>query len=370
MRANPPRGVQEGATDPLGEAHLVRVMSQQQPTTHSAHSNARRLTLRATGPTPGYRTKNYYDPAGNVLERSRRSGGVTALVEEFLYDTAGERIHHANAVGLNTVYSQTNDALGQWIKTTAVLSNTVPKVGRVEVYFRDGSLNTVTGAMTHPLRYEYGPTNNGRFTREIRLNANGTDTSEWTLRFYDFANRLTRTLWPDQSASLTHYEGDQVAREVDPDGVATLYGYNGRGEQEDSAVDFDRNGEIDFAGNDRITRTVAAIATNAQNVVVRRASAYVWPEPGSSVSNLLSVTESSLDGRLSWHILGARTNHTGVGLAGGGHRYVTNVAPEGVVTARISTPGCARAASRDVNASHPNSAAKASARRRSRQPRS
>ncbi|HRZ10666.1 MAG TPA: hypothetical protein P5319_12340, partial [Gemmatimonadales bacterium] len=152
-------------------------MSQQQPTTHSAHSNARRLTLRATGPTPGYRTKNYYDPAGNVLERSRRSGGVTALVEEFLYDTAGERIHHANAVGLNTVYSQTNDALGQWIKTTAVLSNTVFKVGRVEVYFRDGSLNTVTGAMTHPLRYEYGPTNNGRFTREIRLNANGTDTS-------------------------------------------------------------------------------------------------------------------------------------------------------------------------------------------------
>ena len=35
-------------------------MSQQQPIAHSAHSNARRLTLTVTGRAPGYRTKYWY----------------------------------------------------------------------------------------------------------------------------------------------------------------------------------------------------------------------------------------------------------------------------------------------------------------------
>ncbi len=56
---------------------------------------------------------------------------------------------------------------------------------------------------------------------------------------------------------------------------------------------------------------------------------YAWPTPGSSVSNLLSVSEASTDGRFTRSVQGNRTNGTCSVTDGAGYRYVTNVAPDG-----------------------------------------
>ena len=45
----------------------------------------------------------------------------------------------------------------------------------------------------------------------------------------------------------------QLAKQIDPDGVTTLYQYNAKGQMAYTAVDMNTNGIIDFVGTDRIT---------------------------------------------------------------------------------------------------------------------
>ncbi len=56
--------------------------------------------------------------------------------------------------------------------------------------------------------------------------------------------------------------------------MITLYQYNGKGEQEYTVVDMNQNGQIDFAGADRITRTVVDAVYNHQGLLTSVANAY------------------------------------------------------------------------------------------------
>jgi hypothetical protein len=127
----------------------------------------------------------------------------------------------------------------------------------------------------------------------------------------------------------------QLVKQRDPDGVFTLTGYNARGQAEYSALDLNTNGVIDFAGADRITRTVSDVAANgvlSENV--SRTRVYVWSTVNSAVSNLISATEASVDGLHTLQTTfrdgsSSVTNRTDVNYSGGGFRYQTNIAPDG-----------------------------------------
>src|SRR5258708_655451 len=115
----------------------------------------------------------------------------------------------------------------------------------------------------------------------------------------------------------------------------TLTGYNSRGQPEYTALDLNTNGVIDFAGTDRITRAVSDVTNNATlGANVSRTRVYAWSTSNSAVSNLLSSTESSVDGLHTWQTTyrdasTSVTNRTDTLYAGGGFRFQTNTAPDG-----------------------------------------
>ena len=164
--------------------------------------------------------------------------------------------------------------------------------------------------------------------KEIKLDAGGSDSSEWVKSYTDFAGRNYKTVYPDGAASTTFYNlAGQAVKQSDPDGVATLSLYNNLGELEYSAVDLDANGAIDFTGTDRITQTVRdAVYIDSVNVV--RTRTWAWQTNSSTVSNLLSETRVLTNGLRSWNIQFGRTNQSWTAYSGG-HRWVTNTAPDG-----------------------------------------
>ncbi len=69
-------------------------------------------------------------------------------------------------------------------------------------------------------------------TQEIKLDAGGSDTGEWTKTYRDMLGRIAKVVYPDASgapgptATYTYNQLNQLVKEADPDGVATLYQYN------------------------------------------------------------------------------------------------------------------------------------------------
>jgi predicted peptidase len=64
----------------------------------------------------------------------------------------------------------------------------------------------VTGTAVHSLRYEYGvdynadPNNPFRYSLEVKLNVDGSDSSEWTKTYTDASGRVFKTLYAAPSA--------------------------------------------------------------------------------------------------------------------------------------------------------------------------
>jgi len=60
---------------------------------------------------------------------------------------------------------------------------------RSQAYYRDGQLAKVVGTAVHPVRYEYGTEQDGGvwrlYTKEIKLDGTGSDSSEWTKTYKD-----------------------------------------------------------------------------------------------------------------------------------------------------------------------------------------
>jgi RHS repeat-associated protein len=277
--------------------------------------------------------KTVLDAAGNMLQRLRIGSDGTQITQATNnYDTAGRRLSSKDALANVTTYSEmiTNNQL---IRTT-----TYPDGGTgTEEYYRDGQLAKITGTAVHPVRYEYGVeedgTNNWRaYTKEIKLDGNGSDTSEWTKTYRDMVGHSYKTVYADGATNQSFYNTKgQLAKTVDPDGVTTLYEYNTRGELEYTVTDMNRDGTNDLAGTDRIRQTVRSVTTKGASNVVQTKT-YVWATNNSGVSTLVSVNETKTDGRISWNASYGLTNQTAIGYTGSGNRYVTNTAPDGSYT--------------------------------------
>ena len=113
--------------------------------------------------------------------------------------------------------------------------------------------------------------------------------------------------------------------------MTTLFSYNARGELETTAIDMNRNGQIDFGGTDRITQIENSVVS-AHGTTVRRTTTSVWATDNVDASSVVSVNDVSADGLQSWSINYGLTNHVQTAYSGNGQRTVTATNPDGSYT--------------------------------------
>ena len=192
-----------------------------------------------------------------------------------------------------------------------VRTTTYPNSGtRIEKYNRDGSLSHISGTAVNPMRYEYGVEQEQGvwrvYKKEIRLNNDFSDSSEWTKIYINTLGLAYKQTRSNGGVEASEYNSKgQLVREVDADGVAKLLSYNGMGELEVTVIDMNRNGQIDESGTDRITKTVRTyLATNdvnnARGVAIERNETYVWSTDNQSFFSKVASTDLSVDGLKQW----------------------------------------------------------------------
>src|SRR5205085_1223308 len=152
----------------------------------------------------GIMYSNVYNAAGRILQVIRiGTNGSQITLQRSGYDMAGHMFATTNAVGDVTLFAEALGA-GGFTNTTTRLTNSSAGPQRIEARYMDGTLKSISGGLTHPVRYEYGPTNGGTFTKQIKLDANG-GSNEWTIQFYDTVGRPYKTLYADGAFSQTFY---------------------------------------------------------------------------------------------------------------------------------------------------------------------
>jgi len=294
---------------------------------------------------PVLTTTNVLDAAGRVLATVHSGGGTAIVQRQSAYDLAGEVVSETNALGGTTTYAETK-VNGQTVRTTTYPDTST----RIETSAQDGSLVEVGGTAASPLRYLYGVDDTGEedaqsnpillpFTFEIRVWETGA-TNEWTKRYADSLGRAYKTVYAAASGAPTQrtlYNGKgQIERQIDPDGVLTLFQYNARGESEYTALNAGGTTNIDFAGLDRITRTVSDVCNNGV-ANVRRTRTYAWHVLNTDTSILISSSEVSVDGLRSWQRIyadgvNAVTTQSQTAYGSSGSRTVTLTNPDGSST--------------------------------------
>jgi len=320
----------------------------------------------------GITLTNVLDAAGRVLATVRVGSDASPITQSrFQYDLAGTLIAQTNALGGRTGVAETTNSSGGLVRTT-----TYPDTGtRVETYYRDGTLQSVTGTAVHGVRYQYGVDNavahpNGplRYTLETKLNANGSDSSEWTRTYIDAAGRVYKTLYADDTpGSLSdnpysqrwYNNYGQLWKERDPDDVITLHTFNDKGELEYTITAIESTTRAIGGyqsllnslstiktGADRITRTVRSVVTGTPARF--RTETYVWKD-GESTGTLVSRADTSVDGLQSWQTAypnpsTAVTSHSQT--AYGANRAVTRTAPDNSYSIEVYTSGRLASATR------------------------
>jgi RHS repeat-associated protein len=299
----------------------------------------------------GVTTTNILDAAGNALVTQRIGTDLSTLtLSQTGFDAAGRILSQTNALGGVTTFSESKDGQGQTVRTTIFHDGGT----RIETFFKDGQLRTVSGTAVQPVEYRYGIASDGTVQRlysaEIRLTATG-GTNEWTRTYFDMLGRPYKTVHDGAGSPYQqsfYNDAGQLWKTRDPDNVITLYGYNARGEQEYvvQAISATARGFTNYdtfvsqfgslqSGTDRITRTVSDVLFNATHGFnVRRHRTYVWPTDNQNVSLLVSTVETSTDGLRSWHTVYRDpgtpvVTRTVTAYSGNGNRTVTRTAPDG-----------------------------------------
>jgi RHS repeat-associated protein len=285
----------------------------------------------------GVLASNKFDANNNLLAKLRVGSNQPPIVlDQTAYDIAGQVVKTTNALNGVTSYTNYFDAYGQTVKVTTYPDNGT----RVETYFQDGSLKSVTGTAAFPVHYEYGITNDGtpvrEYSQEIKLNTNGQDTAESTLTYMDMVGRTYKSVFAAANSPYPYSESvynnkGQLVKERDPDNVITLYQYNAKGEQEYIALDLNSNGSVDL-GTDRVTQTIRNVLFD-NNTNVLRTRTFAWNTNGSSTPTLVSMQETAVTGLDSWNSEYPNgstpvTTVTHIVNSSGGARTVTVTSPD------------------------------------------
>jgi RHS repeat-associated protein len=285
---------------------------------------------------------NLLDAAGNVLTTTRVGrDNISQVLRKASYDTAGRLMNETNALGGVTTYTYTFDSSGQTVKTT-----TYPDTGqRVETYYQDGSLQSVTGSAAFPTYYDYGATNNSSWTKETKGSASGT---EWVKSYSDLLGRTWKTEYPGNAVSTNFYNiKGQLEKAVDLDGVTRLYTYNGLGQLDKSILDMDRNGAGADAA-DRITRTTNDVIVLDE--LYQRTRTYQTSDDGGEIlvrERMISPYQKTID--LSF---GQGTTNI-IAYPSSQQRTTTTKHPDGSQTVTLYTNGVLASVTRLDSSSNP-----------------
>jgi RHS repeat-associated protein len=302
----------------------------------------------ATSVTFGSSVQQILDPIGNLLVRKRVSGANTIVDAQFAYDTAGRQVKQTNALlGVTT----TGYDLSLGYKKMTI---TNPDTGtRIEKSFKDQRLDSLTGTAVYPVHYVYDVEQDGgiyrEYRKEIKLDDSYVDTSEWTKTYIDGAGREYKTIYAAASGTpyrqLTFNNKNQLTKVQDPDGLITLYDYNGKGERVRTVADLNQNGVINITdGNpllddDRITDILNdslanGASGNSRGTDINRTLRYVFTTNDSMPTNLISKVETSMDGLKTWTTRWrdgstSVTSSTQIVYGGSGARTETTTNPDG-----------------------------------------
>jgi RHS repeat-associated protein len=306
-------------------------------------------TMTSVNATECYSLIATLDSAGNASSVTRVGTNQNNILQrQMAYDTAGRLTNEINALGGATKYAYTATS-----KTTTYPDNGT----RIEIYYGDGSLKSVTGTASKPVRYEYGWDSNGAFTKEIKLNNAYAATSEWTTTYADMMGRPFKTVYSAASGQpfrqSYYFSNGQLKSNIDPDNVATLYQYNAKGELQFTATDLNGNGMIDLSGPDRVTKTERYVTTgHGTDVVCIDTYAYLGTD---STATKLSSVETALNGLTTWQTTwkdGTAAVTTSQTAYSGATRTVTVTAPDQTRTVSVYRYGRLESVTKtDVNGS-------------------
>jgi RHS repeat-associated protein len=305
-------GLLESVTDPDGRV-----------TEYEYDDLRRRVATKTTWGSAWVKMTNVFDGAGRTLAVQRiPSSGATVTLDRYAYDVLGRVTHHTNAWG--GVTTSTYDASHRTNTTT------FPDLGtRIETTYRDGRTKQVSGTAVAPIGYDYGVQPDGpesimrEVVRTIRLTTAGATigwdqagaTNEWTLDVSDDLGRNLRTYYAKASGSSysedTYNTLGQVVSRRDADGVTELYTYNPDGTRDRTVLDMNGDGVITEndgdpdAPDDRISyseREVVPLASSGKTppVDLVRIRTYAFANDDTTDKVLISVQETSTDGRRSW----------------------------------------------------------------------
>jgi len=171
---------------------------------------------------------------------------------------------------------------------------------------------------------------------QIRPDASGNE-SEWTKTWENLAGRPWLTQYADGAFEEMEYDnaGRLIGR-VDPDGVTTLTYYTG--DTITQGIDIDRDGYLDPAGIDQISRTTQTVTTRGADTV-QRTTTEVWDENHNATPTLISQVDRTPDGFHTWgEQFGVTTEQTRT-LDGTGGWTDTVINPDGTQTVTVSTLG-------------------------------
>ncbi len=309
--------------------------------TEYEYDDLKRVTLTRRA---GITTRNVYDAEGRLLDTYRKGikdGNETPEIHtnHSSYDLAGRLTASTDALDHTTHYVEdTEDDTGHTIRTTTLPEDDRYPDGsiRIEEFYQDGSLLSVGGTAAHPLKYEYGvDADFGRWTKAIRLGEGGAET-EWSKTYTDMLGRAHRTETAAGAITRSFYNAKgQLEKQVDPDGVTTLFAYDSEGELETTAIDMNQDGVIDYDGQDRITRNANTVVPDAREVEgeaidVRRTTTRIWSINNLNVSRVIAVLDVSTDGLDSWNTINGLTTHSRTDYdRPNARRTVTTTAPDG-----------------------------------------
>ena len=210
-------------------------------------------------------------------------------------------------------------------------------------YYLDGRTCQTYGDMAPHTRHAYAVGSTGLET--TRSHVDGANEYEAVTTTADWAGREVRVDYADTASATMEYNAlGQLAKSVDPDGVATLYAYNAAGERTTTAIDLDRDGSIDYGADTVRFRETIPVSAHAESNGVLRTVTKVWKSGGTEL--VVAHNDRAATGLKTWEISYPEGDQpetsstvTNLGTPGDGDWTVTGTDPSGAGTVSTYTDG-------------------------------
>lgn len=263
---------------------------------------------------------------GRTTERERHDGDTLIALGSVTRDIAGRTVEIVGRGGRTTSIARTVNGAGNRVVTHTLPNNAT----RVEELFPDGSVVQVTGTGVNGQAFDYGIESGQYVVKTTELDETGTPTSEWTKSFHDTAGRVWKIVHANGATWLTSFnDAGQMVRTADPDGVATLYSYDGQGRLETFAIDLNGNDVIDLDGIDRVTRVTMSVAPGLGAYPVVRTVSEIWRSTGSDTPTEVMRIDAEVTGNAAWMTTPAGSSHRSLSRGAPGAWTITTNIPDG-----------------------------------------